>query len=397
MTEISKINNIRDYNIEKISEVDWHDVSKIGEADTRDWLTGWTRRVKLTISNTNIDDDLTDFPVLVYLSTSSGTGSDDVSCVFDEIGANSQKIAITDEAGHNQLYVEIERWDNANEKAWLWVKVPSISSSANTVLYLYYDNDQPDNTTYIGTIGSSAGQNVWDDNFIGVWHLSESGDGTADEYKDSTQYGVDMTGWTDHYPDRTTGKVDYGQDFDTSNTELIWCNTNPAFASITDDITIECLVNAATVDDTWRGVVSRTKGVTEGHTQFVMGVSATSGYGGKMTFYINAWDNYALSTDAVPTGEWHHWAGTFDKDLASNQIRLYKDGALEGTQTYTDPMTATTSYLCFGRWYTDLDNYYYDGDLDEVRYSNIARSAAWIKATKHTCFDNLLTFGNEET
>ena len=86
---------------------------------------------------------LSGFPVLVYLSVSSGIGSTDVSAVFDELtsDANRKKIAITTSDGTTQCYVEIERWDDANEKAWLWVKVPSVASGAETDLYLYYDFD----------------------------------------------------------------------------------------------------------------------------------------------------------------------------------------------------------------------------------------------------------------
>lgn len=59
------------------------------------WLSGWDKRVKLTADSGDIDANLSDFPVLVYLSTSSGRGPDDVSFVFDEVGANSKKIAVT--------------------------------------------------------------------------------------------------------------------------------------------------------------------------------------------------------------------------------------------------------------------------------------------------------------
>jgi len=34
---------------------------------------------------------------------------------------------------------------------------------------------------------------------------------------------------------------------------------------------------------------------------------------------------------------------------------------------------------------------------DEVRFSNTARSVAWIKATYASLWDTLLTYGDEET
>ena len=43
------------------------------------WLSGWSKRVKITINSDDIDSVLKDFPVLVHLSTSSGENNNDVS------------------------------------------------------------------------------------------------------------------------------------------------------------------------------------------------------------------------------------------------------------------------------------------------------------------------------
>ena len=139
----------------------------------RRWLSGWDKRVKITIDHNDVDSDLTNFPVLIYLSNSSGRNNDDVTFVFNELisDANRKKIAVTTSDKTTQCYVEIEKWDASNEKAWLWVKVPSISSTADTDLYLYYDKDHADNPDYVGDTGSTPAQNVWDSNYKGVYHL----------------------------------------------------------------------------------------------------------------------------------------------------------------------------------------------------------------------------------
>ena len=131
------------------------------------WLSGWDKRVKMTIDSGDITDNLSNFPILVYLSASSGRTSVDVSAVFDELtdDANRKKIAVTKSDGETECYVEIENWDHATKKAYLWVKVSgenSISSSADTDLYLYYDVDHADNTTYVGDVDSATAANVWD-------------------------------------------------------------------------------------------------------------------------------------------------------------------------------------------------------------------------------------------
>ena len=84
------------------------------------WLGGgWRYRVEITVSNTNIDNDVTHFPLLLTLGASVGTGTDDVSFIFDELAsdANRKKIAVTKSDGTTQIYCEIEKWDDANEDA----------------------------------------------------------------------------------------------------------------------------------------------------------------------------------------------------------------------------------------------------------------------------------------
>jgi hypothetical protein len=145
------------------------------------WLSGWAKRVKLTIDAGDIDADLTWFPVLLKLGTSVGINSEDVSFIFDELqsDANRKKIAVTTDDGETQLYVEIERWDDANEVAWLWVSKTGwvIDDTANTDFYLYYDADHADNTDYVAD--SSSRPEVWDSYFRAVFHMSEDPSGTA--------------------------------------------------------------------------------------------------------------------------------------------------------------------------------------------------------------------------
>jgi len=109
------------------------------------FLYGWSNRIKLTMDHTKIDSDLTDFPVRIHLSSASGINNADVSGVFDEVEGGSRKIAVTTSDGVTQCYVEIEKWDALSKEADLWVKVPRISSTEDTVLYLYYDAEQSDN------------------------------------------------------------------------------------------------------------------------------------------------------------------------------------------------------------------------------------------------------------
>ena len=77
-------------------------------------LSGWCNRVKLAINKDDIDAILSGFPVRLYISDSSGRNAKDITFVFDEIGANRLKIAVTASDGVTECYVEIEHWDFGN-------------------------------------------------------------------------------------------------------------------------------------------------------------------------------------------------------------------------------------------------------------------------------------------
>jgi hypothetical protein len=174
-------------------------------------LGDWANRKEITIPATNIDSNLTHFPVLLTLGTSVGTGGADVSDIFDELtsDANRKKIAITTSDGVSQLYAEIEEWDDANEKATIWVSRSDfvLSSSSTTTLYFYYDSSQDDNTTYIADTGSRT--EVWSSATNVAFNLSNLKDGKGN-VSDLTNGGADLT----------TGKIADCYDFDGSSEKL---------------------------------------------------------------------------------------------------------------------------------------------------------------------------------
>ena len=73
------------------------------------WLGTWEKRVEITVSNTNIDFDLTHFPLLLTLGASVGTATDDVSFIFDELASdgNRKKIAVTKSDGTTEIYLSL--------------------------------------------------------------------------------------------------------------------------------------------------------------------------------------------------------------------------------------------------------------------------------------------------
>ncbi|MFC1954676.1 hypothetical protein ACFLVZ_02495, partial [Chloroflexota bacterium] len=165
---------------------------------------------------------------------------------FDEVSDNFTRIAVTEGDGVTQLYVEVEKWDASGKEAWLWASSENwtFSSSANTTLFLYYDNNQSDNTAYVGTSNSSVAHHVWDDNFKAVYHM---GDGAnSSPIYDSTSNAYNGTKGAAGEPTEGTGKVGNMLNFDGG--DEISISTDVSVAD-NDTYTIEALFRMPDVTD----------------------------------------------------------------------------------------------------------------------------------------------------
>jgi hypothetical protein len=101
--------------------------------------------------------------------------------------------------GVTKLDHEIERYNSSSGELIAWVKIPLLSSTTDTVIYMYYGN--PDATDQQNIEG------VWSNGFVGVYHMVEE-TGNINNSASSTNDGTRVD-----TPIRTTGEIGYGQEF----------------------------------------------------------------------------------------------------------------------------------------------------------------------------------------
>ncbi|MBL0716803.1 MAG: hypothetical protein JJV89_02030 [Desulfosarcina sp.] len=357
------------------------------------WLSGgWGQRIKITIDADEVATSESNVPVAVYLSASSGIDSDDVSCVFDELtsDANRFKIAVTTSDGTTQCYCEIELWDDANEKAWVHIKLPSVSSSTDTDFYLYYDSSHADNTTYIGDAdGGTVAQNVWDSNFGLVHHMNQDPSGGSAAIKDSTSNNNDSTSvGTMLTGDLVSSKFGKGIDFDSSDDVLT--NSTPHPGGDTE-ITFEMLMKPASFPSgTDREVLMIfEEDLDPGKTTIVK----FNFYGSQVRFAIKIDTTVIRVTQvaALSTGNWYYICG---KWKSGEIVSLSVNGTETNTAgTYSGVIADCINGLQIGGW--QYPSRYADVNIDEVRFSTCRRSDAWANITHKGLTDALLTFGQE--
>ena len=348
------------------------------------WLTGWKYRKKITVQDANVIADLTNFPVYVFINADTD---------FHQARADGHDIRFTLSDGKTLLKYEREHWTGGNGSpatAHFWVKVPSILASGGATIYIYYGkSDAPD--------GANA-PNVWDANFKGVWHMKDL---TPSTIADSTGLNADGTKVAANEPIEANGKVYKGQDFGGG----VGSGDYVSIPSYVIDLT------KATISF-WakRNVLAVTQDGTN-----TFGALAVVGRGSSLQFLdMRVDDTYfeilgerdvnneswaAIKSNVVADTELHHFIITCD----NNVFTLLIDGVEVGIDD--DSAAGWTSNTCtinaIGKGYPTPHWFYssfWDGLIDEIRFSNVARAIAWLKFEYHNIneADNELTWGIED-
>lgn len=345
------------------------------------WLSGYNYRRKITIDSTNVDSDLSHFPVPVPLGTSVGISDADVSGIFDEVGSDYLKIAVTSSDGETQLYVEVEQWDDTGEKALLWVSKSGweITSASDTDIYIYYDSAADNNTTYVGLPGSRT--EVWDSNYDLFWGFAQDPTDATGAILDSTANGNDgTTHGSMTSADLIDGPIGKAIDFDGSDDYISFSITK----SGDFNIDFSYLRNDSSVN--WSVFLGQNVS-GDAYQGFAVGNAS-----GAMRFYydFNTGGN-AIGAGSVATtlaiGTWYR----FSVRRVGSAITIVKDGTTILTDT-CDTEDLSLTVLGFRPTYGERHAF----KMADLSIAN-NRADAWIKADYHAQTDNLITWGAGET
>ena len=328
--------------------------------------TPWTRRRALTIQLSE-NEVLTDFPVLIALSA----GRIDYAQTKDA----GQDIRFTSSDGATVLAHEIESWLEGGVSI-VWVKIPTFSGMDNgETIWMYYGNE-----------GASDGQSmaaVWSPDFRGVWHL-----GSAEiEPTDSSQT---TTGAQNYGAMPVPGKVGVGLQFVPKMGNYIDTNYAEDLATFTIEAWVKA-VNVPAQSAGTNGPIMREK-----NYQIVWG-SPLAGLLGAASFTEQSGqgDNLvAAKLGTLEQGDWIYVAATYD----GSTLRGFKDGDLKNQTASVGPPASETATAKIGRnaisaAVTD----FFNGAIDEVRISSVARSPAWLLAQYRSMTEaNIVSYGQEE-
>jgi len=328
---------------------------------------GWHYRKQITIDQANIPEDLTNFPVLVSIVDSD---------LKVKAQADGDDILFMNNTGYATLLnYEIEQYDGTTGTLIAWVNITDLSSAFDTIFYIYYGNP---------TIFSLQNpEKTWDDHYLAVWHFGET---SGVNVADSTKNHFNAT--ANSNTPVTVGQIGNGRYFNMVSSE-IYVGTQPAFGGL-PQYTVDAWALPQTVIGEHR-IFDRSE---PSHKNTIVFYQQNT----KLFFLTNNVDDPSYS-NAFSVNVWTHAAGVFTGSGGENVV--YKNG-VKGTPitaTQTSP-TAGSITIYLGRACVDPSaSYRWYGTLDEMRFSNIARSAAWINVSYQNQNDpaSFLVIGPEET
>ncbi|MCK4365653.1 MAG: DUF2341 domain-containing protein, partial [Thermoplasmatales archaeon] len=178
------------------------------------WDCNWSYCKKITIDHNKVDTDQTNYPVMIYRSADS-----DLATYTQSDGAD---IAFLNQYNTTQYNHEIEKYDSSTGELIAWIKVTSVSSTTDTILYMYYGNPTSSNQTNM--------VETWDSNYVMVHHLEDPSGTIVDStssYNNGTNNGAAFN---------ATSKIDGGYDFDGNDNITV---SDASSLDITGQITLE--------------------------------------------------------------------------------------------------------------------------------------------------------------
>jgi len=313
--------------------------------------TFWTISMPITFTNDARLNTHTNFTALVVLDPSKVN--------YSQFQANAQDLRFADTNGIELAY-EVESW-NTTSNSYIWVNIPTLT--AGCVITAYWGNASVSMPAY-RTNGLA-----WDSTFNAVWHLGEVGNTNAGGYRDSTVNTNNGTGTNMTSGTEVASMISTGQQMNGSSREI---DASDSTSLQPAKVTMSAWINATAINTSTHTHLL-IKPASSGSTSYGLWIAPTT----PKLYFETAGGNLTGGT-TLSTGQWYHVAATYD----GSNMRVY----LNGVQDNTTPKTGAISYGAYqfrmghGPW-----NQWFNGIMDEVRISSVARSTNWIWA----CYMNM--------
>ena len=333
------------------------------------WNSSWGYRKKITVNHSQVQNSLSNFPMLINISDS------DLQQNAKSDGSDIAFISYEDNS--TQYDHEIERYVNGDLTAW--VKLPRLSSTKDSRFWMYYGNNE--------AISSENPSQVWTDDYVGVWHFAETNDTTGAKRNDSTSFANDAITYGYDEDESRKGVVFNADYFD--GTDYLKINYDQSLKMNENNYTISLWMKSSDTWNTERILVEY--GAWEEGTYQLTSMNDSNL---KTNFYGSSSDG-SHANQVLNDNSWHYLVGTFDN--TNDYLSTFFDGILiNQTEELNSPDNKNLSTYIASREGSENN---FTGFLDELRISKTPRNESWIQTNYNTVQNQskFLTLDSEET
>lgn len=331
---------------------------------------GMTTYVPITIDHTQVDADLTDFPVYVDLSEMP-------SGFWSTVTSDCGDIRVTKDDGTTELAREVVSCDTTAETGELHFKYDgTLSSTVDTTVRIYYDGSSSDYAT-TATYGRNA---VWSHAYC-VLHMSETSGNTLN---DSTGNGCDGTANQTLSADYI-GPAGYAFDLDSDSQYALFPEFSRTYWE--QDLSFSILTYSTDVNTDSSNAISFYSNAN------VKIRNDPSNGKLRMSWYDTSFtENGLLANHSIDT--WYHHSFRRDK---SGGLFFYQDGTLVDSRPSNTrdphPTTMGNKYAIGIYSETNTTATPWDGAVSSFRFYDYIVSEQWLATESN----NLLSFTNFAT
>jgi hypothetical protein len=331
-------------------------------------VTGTLRSKPITIG---AHGDLAQFPVGVLLAADADLARSARPDGFD--------IRFSAEDGASLAH-EIELYDGATGALAAWVRVPLLSATRTTTIYMLYGEPESDN--------SSDAAATWPAPWAGVWHFTHDGTGIM---RDSSRFAHHGLASGTGVPASALGRAGRAAVFDgVDDTVSLGDPADEHLDFGTQSFSFSMWVRVTASVGTFDMPFYK-GGSNPQLTGYDIELGALS-WGASICCHSTGNVFHSFGDEPAYLGRWAHFAVVVDQSV--DEIRYYSDGVRVVTETMTS-LTSTS---------TDVDavfsqpGYMFRGELDEARIVGAALPETWVIAEYANLRDpsSFLQLGAEE-
>jgi hypothetical protein len=322
--------------------------------------TTWGHNTDLIINTSptgyNTTTNVANFPYLVKLTANNFD--------FTQALSKGQDVRFANSTGTHLPY-QIESWDATGKKAFVWVKVDAIlGNNATQYIRMYFGSAGAADSSNKNAVFSTA------DHFAAVWHFSG-----ADSMSDATSNSQTLT--NSKSTPVSSSVIGAGRNLNATLGNTYLKTADSMTLNMTTAVTMSAWLKTvdASVDQKVLGKVAWSNGTipTRG---YLLGINST-GSGVNPEIWDTTGSDAKNAGGSLVSNVWAHVAVTY---TAGGQYVSY----LNGVPVKTSNVGATPIGSCTNVFYIGCPGWsqnalLYNGEIDEVEISGVARSADWIK------------------